>query len=179
MSRRRYKRESYAWLPATDSGKITALVLMLVFVCPLGLYVMWSGECKWKAWVKGVVSGVIALALGLTAVWLMNNQLPNAETESSVVIVEANRNKGKFAPFCPDDVPDTAQLLKLSGEESTLISTPTATPEPIWVYSNDNGLYYHTKECRFVYETTPRVTLRQALEGGRKACTECNPPDEL
>lgn len=175
MSGKRYGHSRGSWLRSEHSDRI--LILMLIFVCPLGLYLMWSAECKWKLWLKSAVSAAIAVILVLI-VWRIP-ALPNAELEGGVEIHAKEGVSGRFAPFKPEGVPDTAQLLKLPGEASSLISTPTATPEPIWVYSNDNGLYYHTKECRFVYETTPRVTLRQALEGGRKACSECNPPDEL
>ena len=175
MSKKRYERAGNSWLRSEHSAAI--LVLMLIFVCPLGLYLMWSSECKWKMWLKGAVSASVAVIL--VVIVLLIPPLPDSELEGSVEIIAKDGASGRFAPFKPEGVPDTAQLLKFPGDDSSLISTPTATPEPIWVYSNDNGLYYHTKECRFVYETTPRVTLRQALEGGRKACSECNPPDEL
>lgn len=154
------------------------MILMLIFLFPLGLYLMWTRECRWKMWIKSAVSAFIAIVL-VVVLWVLLPELPNAELEGNVEIIARTEISGRFAPFKPEGVPDTAQLLKLSGDRSTLISTPTATPEPIWVYSNDNGKFYHLKECRYVYETTPRVTLRQALEGGKQPCDLCNPPDEL
>ena len=176
MKENRYESYHASWFKTEHSDR--ALILMLIFIFPLGLYLMWTGECRWKMWVKAVISSAIAIFLAVV-LWVLLPELPNAEMEGNVELVAQTRLSGRFAPFKPEGVPDTAQLLKLPGEGSTLISTPTATPEPIWVYSNDNGLYYHVKECRYVHENTPRVTLRQALEGGRQACNICNPPDEL
>jgi len=96
-----------------------------------------------------------------------------------VEIIARKESKKAFGPFKPENVPEMAQLLKNASEASSLISEPTATPEPIRVYCNDNGLYYHYAECRYVYDTTPRVTLAQALNAGKSACKECKPPSEL
>ena len=176
MNDKRYTQYNTSWFKSEHSDK--AIILMLIFLFPLGLYLMWTKECTWKMWIKGAVSAFIAVLL-IVVICVLLPALPNAELEGNVEIVQKTEISGRFAPFKPEGMPDTAQLLKLAGEKSSLISTPTATPQPIWVYSNDNGLYYHLKECRYVYETTPRVTLRQALEGGKKACDLCNPPDEL
>ena len=154
-----------------------ALILMLVFIPPIGIYHMWTQECPWKLWIKGVISGGIALLLMLLLVLLP--ELPNAELEGNVEIIQRTQDEKRFAPLKPDGVPDTVQLLKQPGETSTLISTPTATPDPVMVYCNDNGLYYHLAGCRYVYDTTPRVTLMAAIRAGKTACYICNPPDEV
>ena len=164
-----------SWFRKEHSTK--ALILMLVFIPPVGIYLMWTQECQWKLWIKGVISGGIALLLMLLLVLLP--ELPNAELEGNVEIIQRTQDEKRFAPLKPDGVPDTVQLVKQPGETSSLISTPTATPDPVMVYCNDNGLYYHLAGCRYVYDTTPRVTLMAAIRAGKTACSICNPPDEV
>lgn len=165
----------HSWFRKEHSTK--ALILMLVFIPPVGIYLMWTQECQWKLWIKGVISGGIALLLMLLLVLLP--ELPNAELEGNVEIIQRTQDEKRFAPLKPDGVPDTVQLVKQPGETSSLISTPTATPDPVMVYCNDNGLYYHLAGCRYVYGTTPRVTLMAAIRAGKTACSICNPPDEV
>ncbi len=60
--------------------------------------------------------------------------------------------------------------------EATLFVQPTPTPVPVYVYCNDGGEFYHRKGCRYVKNTTPKVTLGQAVSAGFKRCKTCNPP---
>lgn len=168
-------RKKHSWFRQEHSTK--ALILMLVFVPPIGIYLLWTQECKWKLWIKAAISGGIAIVLTLLLVLLPD--LPNAELEGNVEIKYRTLDERRFAPLKPDGVPDTVQMVKQPGETSSLISTPTATPEPFRVYCNDNGLYYHLEGCRYVYSTTPRVTLMAAIAAGKTACSICNPPDEV
>ena len=175
MNRGKYKGNHYSWFRREHSTK--ALILMLVFIPPVGIYLMWTRECRLEMWIKAAVSGGIALVLALMMILIPD--LPNAELEGNVEIKYRTVDERRFAPFKPDGVPDTVQLIKQPGETSSLISTPTATPEPFMVYCNDNGLYYHLPGCRYVYDTTPRVTLTAAIRAGKTACSICNPPDEV
>lgn len=164
-----------SWFRREHSTK--ALILMLVFVPPIGIYLMWTSECHWESWIKGAISGGIALLLTLLLVLIPD--LPNAELEGNVEIIQSTIDERIFAPLKPDGVPDTVQLVVQIGDASSLISTPTATPDPVMVYCNDNGLYYHLTGCRYVYDTTPRVTLMAAIRAGKTACSICKPPDEV
>ena len=164
-----------SWFKKEHSLK--ALILFLVLIPPIGIYLMWTEECKWDMWIKAAVSAGIAIALLLIIILIPD--LPNAELEGNVEIIRLEVDEKKFAPFKPEGVPDTVQLIQQAGETSSLISTPTATPDPVMVYCNDNGLYYHLAGCRYVYDTTPRVTLMAAIRAGKTACSICRPPDEV
>ncbi len=153
------------------------LIACLVFCPPVGLYMMWKNWCRWERWVKALVS--IAIVAMFTVVIIVLPDPPNPLPEGGVEIQVMTKNKKAFGPFKPEGVPDTVQVLVNASETSSLISEPTPTPDPIRVYCNDNGLYYHYAECRYVYDTTPRVTLLQAINAGKKACSECNPPSEV
>lgn len=153
------------------------LIALLVLCPPAGLVMMWRRGCAWQRWVKSLVSALIVAAVVLVLVLLPS--LPNPEPEGSVEIHVKETNKRAFAPFKPDGVPDTAQVLSNGAQGSSLISEPTPTPDPLRVYCNDNGLYYHYAECRYVYDTTPRVTLVQAINAGKSACPDCKPPSEV
>ncbi|MBQ3079817.1 MAG: hypothetical protein IJC48_07470 [Clostridia bacterium] len=155
-----------------------AVMITLLVICPpVGLYLMWKKGCYWAKWIKSLVSAGMA-AVFLAVMILLPNP-PNPVPEGGVEIHARTENKKAFAPFKPDGVPDTAQILKSAHETSSLISEPTPTPDPMRVYCNDNGLYYHYKECRYVYDTTPRVTLAQAIAAGKSACPDCKPPTEV
>lgn len=171
----RYNSGKSSWFQREHSTR--ALILFLIFAPPIGIYLMWTQDCGWETWVKGVVSGGIALLLILLLVLIP--ELPNAELEGNVEIIRREVDEKRFAPFKPDGVPDTVQLIQQASETSSLISTPTATPDPVMVYCNDNGLNYHLEGCRFVYDHTPRVTLAAAISAGKTACSICNPPDEV
>lgn len=172
---KRYPAGKSSWFQKEHSTK--ALILLLVFVPPIGIYLVWTQECHWEMWIKCVISAGIALMLMLFLIFLP--ELPNAELEGNVEIIHRELDEKRFAPLKPEGVPDTVQLIQQAGETSSLISTPTATPDPVMVYCNDNGLYYHLAGCRYVYATTPRVTLMAAIKAGKTACSICNPPDEV
>lgn len=175
MNKGHHSGKHYSWFRKEHSTR--ALILFLIFVPPIGIYLMWTQECHWETWIKAAVSGGIALVLALLLILLP--ELPNAELEGNVEIKYRKLDEKRFAPFKPEGVPDTVQVVKQPGETSSLISTPTATPDPVMVYCNDNGLYYHLQDCRYVYETTPRVTLMAAIKAGKTACSICKPPDEV
>ncbi|MBQ3760967.1 MAG: hypothetical protein II875_03010 [Clostridia bacterium] len=160
------------WLVG-DKGK-WILLASLVFLPPLGLYLMWT-EAKWRTWLKIAVSVAWAAVIVIMLTQLIELEEPE---KGSVKIKELTYNTRMLAPLPPEDLPDTSQLLRSTNEQSSLISEPTPTPVPTMVYCNDNGKYYHLKDCRYVHENTPRVTLTAAKNAGKTACPTCNPPRE-
>ena len=165
-----YKRQ---WLSG-DMGK-WLLIGLLVFAFPVGLYVMWD-EGKWENWVKWLITAAWAVIVVLGIVLMI--AAPWSYDVGSVEIVPVVNNKRMLAPLPPDNLPDGVQVLKSASETSALISVPTPTPVPTRVYCNDNGKYYHLEGCRYVYKTTPKVTLTQAKNAGKTACPYCKPPKE-
>ncbi|MBR4235580.1 MAG: hypothetical protein IKR85_05910 [Clostridia bacterium] len=174
MSKNTYRRK---WLVG-DNGK-WVLIALLVFAFPVGLYLMWS-EARWRLWIKILVTAAWGAVLLVGIPYAVNNSLEY--DKGSIEITARTKqyidNREMLAPLPPEELPDTSQLLKSPSETSTLISLPTPTPVPTRVYCNDNGEYYHLEGCRYVYSTTPKVTLTQALNAGKTACPLCNPPKE-
>lgn len=163
----------YDWIK-TKYG-FYGLIALLVLAFPVGLYIMWRGA-KWKQWVKIAVSAAWGLIIVLALVIALGTSLDY--DPGNVEIRQAVNGGRMLAPLPPEDLPDTSQLLRNASETSSLISLPTPTPVPTMVYCNDNGVNYHLAGCRYVYSTTPRVTLTQALNAGKTACKICNPPKE-
>lgn len=170
MRNRAYKRK---WLTG-DRGK-WILIALLVFAFPVGLYLMWD-EGKWPRWTKALITAGWA-AVVITGIVVMI-VTPWSYDTGSVEIVNLVNNKRMLAPLPPEDLPEMAELLINASQTSSLISEPTPTPVPTRVYCNDNGKYYHLEGCRYVYSTTPRVTLTQAKNAGKTACPYCKPPKE-
>ncbi len=170
----RKRRSDNAWLNIKYPR--TALALLIAFAFPVGIYLMWTDECDWS---RGLKSGISLFYVALiVAVFALTPELPESRIEGSVEIVAISENTEMLGPLKPEGVPDTAQLI-LSDTGGSLISEPTPTPTPIWVYCNDNGVNYHLTGCRYVHPTTPRVTLVQALQAGKTACKLCKPPNEM
>ncbi len=170
MRNNAYKR---SWLNG-DWGRYL-LIGLLVLAFPVGLYIMWD-EGKWDTWLKALITGVWAAIVVLGVVLMII--APWQYDTGSVEIVSLDNNKRMLAPFPPENLPEQAQVLRNATQTSSLISEPTPTPVPTRVYCNDNGKYYHLEGCRYVYSTTPKVTLNQAKNAGKTACPYCKPPKE-
>ena len=176
MDRRKKKKNDWKDFLLLNQKNIVR-VLLIVFAFPVGLYVMWRDECPWKMWVKSLVS-VAWLAAIVCAIALLPS-VSAFQTQGNVEIIAVKGNRKVLGPTQPEGVPDTAQMVKNASETSSLISQPTPTPDPVMVYCNDNGVYYHLESCRYVYPTTPRVRLAAALNAGKTACPDCKPPNEV
>lgn len=148
----------------------------LIFCFPAGLLMMWSDRCTWPRATKSLVS--LAIAAVLTVVLLPQTSPPErvaggVQIVSLQAALQAQGPKQQLAEgqdyeaYVPIYVPEKAVLVE-----------PTPTPVPIYVYCNDGGRYYHSKECRYTKRTTPKVTLSQAVNAGFKKCESCNAPSE-
>ena len=145
----------------------------LIFCFPAGLLMMWGNKCRWPRALKCAISSVFALLL--MAIVLPQASPPEraaggVEIVSLVPAVEVQgpelaEGELPYEVYVPQYVP-----------EKSIIVEPTPTPAPIYVYCNDGGQYYHTSKCRYVKDTTPKVTLSQAVSAGYKRCKECDAP---
>lgn len=153
------------------------LIALIVLAFPVGLYMMWKDDCAWNRWIKAAIS--VAWAAVIVCAIVVLPSIENYQYTGNVQIVTRKSNKAMLGPAKPEGIPDTVQIVKNASETSSLISQPTPTPDPIMVYCNDNGVYYHLQGCRYVYPTTPRVRLLAALQAGKTACPECKPPNEM
>lgn len=150
------------------------VVRWLIFCFPAGLLMMWSDRCKWSRAVKSAIS--MGFALLLIALVLPQTQPPERVT-SGVQMVGLKPSIEVYGPEPDDSLPEI-QIYNPLREDAVRLITPAPTPEPIMVYCNDSGRFYHTQECRYVKKRTPDVTLSQALDAGYKPCEKCNPPTE-
>ena len=173
MKKKKKMLYEYNWTNSRN-GRIF-LIALLVLAFPVGLYIMWD-KAEWRKAFKIGVSALWGCILVLALVIGLRTSLDY--NYGSVSYSGATGNRRMLAPLPPENLPDTSQLLRSASETSALISVPTPTPVPTMVYCNDNGVNYHLKGCRYVYSTTPRVTLTQALNAGKTACKLCNPPKE-
>lgn len=160
-----------------ENRKNIVRILLLIFAFPVGLYVMWRDECPWNIWLKSLISAAWLALIVCALVFLPS--LDDFQPHGNVEIIAQKGNKKVLGPTQPEGVPDTAQIVRNASESSSLISEPTPTPDPVMVYCNDNGVYYHLESCRYVYPTTPRVRLAAALNAGKTACPYCKPPNEV
>ncbi|MDL2205726.1 hypothetical protein LJC33_02305 [Eubacteriales bacterium OttesenSCG-928-N13] len=133
---------------------------------------MWSNRCPWNRVIKCGVSLVfVALVLLITlpmtrAPQIQSGgvQLVSLEGGDDLVGPTMQAGATPYEVYVPQFVP-----------KKSVIVEPTPTPEPVWVYANDGGEYYHTKKCKYVKENTPKVTLIQAADAGFKQCKQCKP----
>lgn len=145
------------------------VILRLVFCFPLGLYIMWT-RTRWPRVVKVAVSGLIAFALVVIMTPFTN---PPERQSGGIVLVGAEPQVEVLGPEAPAD----RQVVEIYAPRRTaIIVEATATPEPIYVYCNNGGRYYHAQDCRYVVETTPKVSLSQAVKAGYVQCPDCDAP---
>lgn len=149
-----------------------AVVRWLIFCFPAGLLMMWSDRCSWSRTTKSSIS--LAFALLLVLVMLPQTQPPEPAT-SGVQLVGLKPSIEVYGPEPDDSLPDI-QIYNPRNVTALPLITPAPTPEVPTVYCNDSGKFYHTKDCRYVKRSTPKVTLNQALDAGYKPCQKCNPP---
>ena len=167
------RKTSRAWLYGQHGTLL--LILLIIFAFPVGLYIMWD-EADWKLWQKLIATAAWVLMFAAAIVTVTGISMKY--DEGNIEILNVAENKLMLSPLQPSNVPVVSQLIKDASETSSLISQPTPTPVPTYVYCNDNGVNYHLAGCRYVYDKTPRVTLTQALNAGKTACKLCNPPTE-
>lgn len=160
---RRTNRRAY-------SGKKVALWLVLCF--PAGLFYLWSDRCEWPRVCKAMISLLIA---ALLVVILLPQTQPPERYIGGVRLLTAEDML--IGPQPTEDF-ERIDLYSYNVTTESVLAEPEPTPEPIYVYCNDGGEYYHTKECVYYKATSVRVPLLQALNAGYSQCKECDAPEE-
>ena len=142
----------------------------LIICFPMGLYVMWT-DMRWPRMIKTAVSA--AAALVLVAILIPMTNPPEREI-GGVYLVDEEVEIGVYGPEAPAD----REVIEIYAPRYTaVILEPTATPEPVIVYCNNGGRYYHTEDCKYVNDDTPYVKLNKAVEAGYTKCAECDAPE--
>ncbi|NLG24953.1 MAG: hypothetical protein GX558_06330, partial [Clostridiales bacterium] len=101
--------------------------------------------------------------------------LPPERPQGGVVLVGSAPQVDVFGPEAPQEKP---AIEIYSPRYTQIVAAPTPTPTPIYVYCNTGGKYYHAADCRYVKDTSDRVSLSRALDAGYKQCPECAAPSE-
>ncbi len=148
------------------------VILRLVFCPPLGLYLMWT-RTRWPRLVKVGASALIALALVLILAPMTD---PPARQTGGVRVVGDSRQVDVLGPEAPAD---REAIDVYTPRRTAIIVDPTPTPQPIVVYCNQGGKYYHVKECKWVRPTTPSLTLAQAIRAGYIPFPDCHAPEAV
>ena len=147
-------------------------VLPLLILCfPAGLMFLWSRRCRIPKLVKYALSALVAAAL----VFIL---LPQTTPPERVVggVVPVTAEESQTGPLPASDF-ERIDLYSYNVTAESVIAEPEPTPVPIYVYCNDGGKYYHSKECSYVKPKSSRVTLLQALNAGYQQCKDCNAPE--
>lgn len=132
---------------------------------------MWT-KARWPRALKTAVS-LVAAAI-LIAILLPTTNPPERET-GGIYMVDAEPIIDVQGPEAPAD----RQVVEIyTPKQTVVIIDPTPTPEPVIVYCNNGGFYYHSEDCVYVKENTPFVSLSAALDAGYHQCQECNAPPE-
>ena len=148
-----------------------AVVLQLIICFPLGLYVMWT-KTRWPRILKSAVS--LAVAAMLVAILLPMTNPPEREI-GGIHLVGSEPQVDVQGPEAPAD----RVIVEIYAPKQTVVVIdPTPSPEPVYVFCNNGGSYYHSQDCVYVKEKTPFVTLSTALDAGYHQCTECDAPPE-
>jgi len=160
--RRRSGRRAY-------SGKKVALWLVLCF--PAGLFYLWSERCEWPRICKALISLLIT---ALLVVILMPQTQPPERYIGGVRLLTA---EDMLIGPQPTEGFERIDLYAYNMTTESVLAEPEPTPVPIYVYCNNGGDYYHTKECTYYKPTSVRVPLLQALDAGYQQCKECDAPE--
>ncbi len=146
------------------------LAVKLILCFPLGLYVMWT-KTNWPRSFKTAVSAAVALVL--TAILMPLTDPPEREI-GGIQLVDAKPQVEVYGP----EAPEGREIVEIYAPRRTAVLVEaTPTPEPITVYCNNGGKYYHSKDCRYVKPTTPTASLTRALAAGYTKCPDCDAPE--
>lgn len=152
------------------SGRKVALWLVLCF--PAGLFYLWSDRCEWPKVCKGLISLLIA---ALLVVILLPQTQPPERYVGGVKLLTA---EDLYIGPQPTENFERIDLYSYNVTNQSVLAEPEPTPEPVYVYCNTGGAYYHTRDCVYWKETSSRVPLLQALNAGYKQCKDCDAPEE-
>lgn len=170
MNRRRRHKRTVFWTP--KRRRDLGVVLLLFLGCLPGLYVMWT-RTPWKRRTKMAVSLLCCAALIFLALPQTN---PPERPDGGIVLVGSSVETEVYGPEAPEGR-EVVEVYTPIRTPIVLQSTPQ--PDPVYVYCNDGGKYYHSEECRYVKENTPKVTLSRALDAGYSRCPDCSAPDGM
>ena len=120
---------------------------------------MWT-RTPWKKHTKVAVSLLCCAAL-LFLVLPQTN--PPERPDGGIVLVGSSVEAEVYGPEAPEgrDVVEVYTPIR-----TPIVLQSTQAPDPVYVYCNDGGKYYHSEECRYVKENSPKVTLSRALDAG-------------
>ena len=133
---------------------------------------MWT-RTRWPRTLKVGVSALVALVLALILTPMTN---PPERQTGGIVLVGDRPAMELLGPEVPAD---RAPVDIYTPRRTALIVEPSPTPEPIPVYCNMGGTYYHSKDCRYVTPNTPETSLAQALKVGYVRCPDCDAPEAV
>ncbi len=146
------------------------VILRLVLCPPLGLYLMWT-RTRWPRLVKIGASALVAFVIVLILTPMTD---PPARQTGGVRVVGDHLQVEMLGPEAPAD---RESIDVYTPRRTAIIVETSPTPQPVIVYCNTGGQYYHNKDCQWVKSTTPSVTLTQAIRAGYNPCPECGAPD--
>ena len=167
MAQRRTRRKRFF---TPDRRRDLGVVLLLLLGVLPGLYVMWT-RTNWKQSVKTAVSLVsILVVIGI----ILPLTTPPERRTGGVVLVGKTVETEVYGPEAPAN---RTAVEVYTPVRTAIVLEPTAEPEPIIVYCNNGGKYYHAADCKWVKPTTPTVTLSRALDAGYTRCPDCDAPE--
>ncbi|MDO4549412.1 MAG: hypothetical protein Q4D04_15080 [Clostridia bacterium] len=153
-----------------------ATLRWLIFCFPAGLLMMWSDRCRWKRASKCAVSLVVA---ALVCAILLPQTQPPARAKSGIEIVSNAPAVEKLGPVQREsDEDDYEVYLPTYVNPTSVVVIPTPSPEPIYVYYNQGGKYYHSRNCKYIKKTSELASLSACLNAGYTQCKECDAPSE-
>ena len=157
---------------ARERRRNIGVILRLIFCFPLGLYLMWT-RTGWPRPVKIAVSALIAFSLILILTPMTN---PPERQTGGVVVVGDSLHVDVLGPEAPEN---REEIDIYTPRRTAIIVEATATPQPVMVYCNTGGQYYHASDCEYVRYNTPSVPLAQAIRAGFSRCPDCDAPEAI
>lgn len=153
--------------PLSRVGSVFGAILNF----PETLVNMWKSK-RFGLVTKTAITGAVLLLLVLIISPFTN---PPQRITGGIVPLATQSDveiEGPDVPIAGED-----ELEQYTPRRTPMVVETTATPEPIIVYCNIGGKYYHSAECLYAKQET--ATLQQALAAGYIKCPDCNAPDPV
>lgn len=162
----KHPKESTKWYKKTGW-----IIFFLIFLAPLGIFLMWKYKKTWKQNLKVVMSVCFAIWFIFLVITNQENPHPTNDNETLLQSQTTSNESSHSNSTEKDSLYDTETTELIQTE---IIQTNTIESEPtIMVWINDTGTKYHNNPACSGMQNAYEITKEEALNMGKEACKKC------